>query len=80
MIYVGGIKTSMELSKKLRIAMLETNKSQVELAKLTNQTQANLSKKIIADNFKLKEFEKLVKALGCQLEVNIILPNGKVIK
>ena len=80
MIYVGGIKTSMELSKKLRIAMLETNISQVELAKLTNQTQANLSKKIIADNFKLKEFEKLVKALGCQLEVNIILPNGKVIK
>lgn len=70
----------MELSKKLRIAMLETNTSQVELAKLTNQTQANLSKKIIADNFKLKEFEKLVKALGCQLEVNIILPNGKVIK
>ena len=70
----------MNLSKKLRIAMLETNTSQVELAKLTNQTQANLSKKIIADNFKLKEFEKLVKALGCQLEVNIILPNGKVIK
>lgn len=70
----------MELSKKLRIAMLETNTSQVELAKLTNQTQANLSKKIIADNFKLKEFEKLVNALGCQLEVNIILPNGKVIK
>lgn len=70
----------MELSKKLRIAMLETNTSQVELAKLTNQTQANLSKKIIADNFKLKEFEKLVKALGCQLEIKIILPNGKVIK
>ena len=47
----------MELSKKLRIAMLETNTSQVELAKLTNQTQANLSKKIIADNFKLKEWK-----------------------
>lgn len=67
----------MELTKKLKIAMLEQNINQVELAKLTEQNQGNLSSKMRADNFRINEFEKLVKAIGCELEVNIILPNGK---
>ena len=67
----------MECTKKLKMAMIEININQVELAKLTEQTQANLSSKMTADNFRINEYEKLVKALGCELEVNIILPNGK---
>ena len=70
-------KTNVELTKKLKIAMIEQNINQVELAKLANTNQGNLSFKMRADNFRVKEFEKLVKALGCELEVNIILPNGK---
>ena len=69
----------MELTKKLRIAMIETEVSQVELAKRTNQSQSNLSKKMIADNFNIKEYERLVTALGCQLELKIVLPNGKIL-
>lgn len=67
----------MELTKKLKIAMIEQNTNQVELAKLVGQNQGNLSAKMSADNYRLNEYEKLVKALGCELEVNIILPNGK---
>lgn len=64
-------------AKKLRIAMLHLNTTQVELAKRMNQTQANLSAKICADNFTIKDYEKIVKALGCELELNIILPDGE---
>ena len=71
------LKIKMELTKKLKIAMIEQNINQVELAKLVGQNQGNLSSKMSADNYRLKEYEKLVKALGCELEVNIILPNGK---
>ena len=67
----------MELTKKLKIAMIEQNINQVELAKLTGQNQGNLSSKMRADNFRMNEFEGLVSALGCELEVNIILPDGR---
>ena len=67
----------MELTKKLKIAMIEQNINQVELAKLVGQNQGNLSSKMCAGNYRISEYEKLVKALGCELEVNIILPNGK---
>ena len=64
-------------ANKLRMALIQLNTTQVELARRTNQTQANLSAKICADRFTIKEFEKLVKALGCELEMNIILPDGE---
>ena len=67
----------MELTKKLKIAMIEQNINQVELANLVGQNQGNLSAKMSAGNYRISEYEKLVKALGCELEVNIILPNGK---
>lgn len=70
----------MDLSKMLKMTMLELNINQIQLAELTNQTQANLSKKITLNNFKIKEYERLLSAMGCKLEVNILLPNGKVIK
>ena len=66
----------MGLAKKLKLAMIEMEISQVELAKKTGQSQQNLSRKIVADNFNIKEYERLVNALGCELEVRIILPNG----
>ena len=67
----------MELTKKLKLAMVEMNIKQVELAKLANTNQGNLSEKMRADNFRINEFEKLVKALGCELDINIVAPNGK---
>ncbi len=68
-----------DLTKKIKKAMLELDISQLELAKRLNQSQSNLSQKFVANNFKLSEYEKLVEALGCQLEINIILPTGEKI-
>ena len=64
------------LTKKLRIAMIEQNINQTTLAERTGQTQKNLSNKMTRDNFQLSEYAKLVEALGCTLEINIVLPNG----
>lgn len=68
----------MSYSKKLRQLMIELEVNQSELAKRTNQSQQNLSNKMILDNFTIKEYEKLINALGCQLEINIILPDRKI--
>lgn len=67
------------LAEKLKIAMIKQKISQVVLAERTQQKQPNLSAKIVANNFKLSEYAKLVDALGCSLEINIILPNGEKI-
>lgn len=68
----------MSYSKKLRKLMIDLEVNQSELAKRTNQSQQNLSNKMILDNFTIKEYEKLINALGCKLEVNIVLPDGKI--
>ncbi|WP_251548294.1 helix-turn-helix domain-containing protein [Pumilibacter intestinalis] len=67
----------LSLTEKLRFAMIKQNMSQTRLAELTDQTQKNLSNKMIRDNYKLSEYQRLVEALGCTLEINIVLPNGE---
>ena len=61
----------MNLTEKLRFAMIKQNMTQTRLAELTDQTQKNLSNKMSRDNFKLSEYQRLVEALGCTLEINI---------
>lgn len=68
-----------KLTEKLKIAMIKLDVTQVKLAELTDQTQKNLSNKMGRDNFKLSEYERLVEALGCKLELNIVLPTGEKI-
>ena len=69
----------MQYTQKLKMAMIATNINQIKLAELTNQSQQNLSKKMLSNKYKIQEYERLVSALGCQLKINIILPNGEVI-
>ncbi len=65
------------LTEKLKIAMIKQNVTQQQLAERTEQKQPNLSAKMVANNFKLSEYQRLVEALGCRLEINIVLPNGE---
>lgn len=67
------------LTEKLKIAMIKLNVTQTALAGFTDQTQKNLSSKMCRNNYKISEYERLVEALGCRLELNIILPNGEKI-
>lgn len=74
-----GMRTMMDMITKLKMAMTAVDVTQTELAKRTNQSKQNLSRKMIANNFKFEEYAELVSALGCTLEVNIVLPNGKTL-
>ena len=69
----------MKYTNKLKMAMIATNINQIKLAELTNQSQQNLSQKMVSNSYKIQEYERLVNALGCQLKIQIILPNGEVI-
>ena len=69
----------MDMITKLKMAMTAVDVTQTELAKRTNQTKQNLSRKICSNTLNFVEYEKLVNALGCTLEVNIVLPNGKTL-
>ena len=69
----------MKYTNKLKMAMIATNTNQVKLAELTNQSQQNLSDKMSRDNFRLNEYERLVTAMGCELKIQIILPNGETV-
>jgi hypothetical protein len=65
------------LKEKLKIAMIKQNVTQLKLAELTGQTQGNLANKFCRNDFKLSEYEKLVKAMGCELVIDIVLPTGE---
>lgn len=69
----------MDMITKLKMAMTAVDVTQTELAKRTNQTKQNLSRKMRSNTLNFIEYEKLVNALGCTLEVNIVLPNGKTL-
>lgn len=68
-----------DLTEKLKIVLLKQKISQKELALRTNQSTPNLSRKLMHNDFKLSEFEKLVNALGCKLIINIELPNKDIV-
>ena len=67
----------MDMTKKLKIAMIELEVTQMQLAERLGQSQANMSRIMTANNYRVNDLEKIVHALGCKLEVNIILPNGQ---
>ena len=73
------MRTMMDTITKLKMAMTAVDVTQTELAKRTNQTKQNLSRKMRLNTLNFVEYEKLVNALGCTLEVNIVLPNGKTL-
>jgi hypothetical protein len=63
-------------TKKLKMAMTALNITQADLGARVNQTQANLSKKFVMDNFRINEYATLVEALGCKVDIIITLPDG----
>ena len=69
-------KKMIDLRHKLDVAMTYCRVNQPQLAKLTSQSTSNLNNKLVRNDFKLSEYQRLVEALGCQLEIKIVLPNG----
>ena len=65
--------------KKLKMAMTALDINQRELATRVNQSPANLSKKLVADNLRISEYATLVAALDCKLDIIITLPDGTIL-
>ena len=65
--------------KKLKMAMTALDINQRELSTRVNQSPANLSKKLVADNLRINEYATLVAALGCKLDITITLPDGTIL-
>ena len=58
-------KNQMKYTNKLKMAMIATNINQVKLAELTNQSQQNLSQKMVSNSYRIQEYERLINAMGC---------------
>ena len=65
------------LTEKLKIAMIKENVTQSELAARSEQSQGNLANKFSRNDFKLSEYQRLDEAPGCTLDIAIVLPNGE---
>ena len=63
-------------AEKTRLAMKRLSMTLGDLAEATDQTRQNLSNKMTRGNFSEKDMEKIATALGCNLEIRIILPDG----
>ena len=66
----------LSLSKRLRAVMSYMGVNQTKLAHLVGISQPTLSEKIVTDNFKIKDYQRLIEALGCTLEMSILFPDG----
>ena len=64
----------MNLSAEVRKLSKEMNVSFTEIARRTGQSPANLSKKLSRETLSFEDFEKILEALGVQLECRMILP------
>ncbi len=60
-------------AEKIKIMMGRRNMSSAELAELTNQSRQNLSNKLKRDNFTEQEMQSYATALGCKLEIRLVM-------
>ena len=66
-------------SEKFRIIMNRQNVSMTALAERSGQTRQNLSNKFSRSNLTEDDIEKIADALGCEVDIRIILPDGSEI-
>lgn len=62
----------MDVTKEIKMIMLEENLNQDDLAKLLETTQSNISKKFNSNNYRVNELEKIANLLGYKLELKFI--------
>lgn len=59
----------MDVTKKIRIMLVEKNLKIIDLADRLNTSQQNISAKLKRNNFSVKEMEEIAEALGYSLEI-----------
>ena len=66
-----------DFTKKLKMALVAMNMTQTDLANALGQTKGNVTNKFTIGNFKIKDYEKMINAIGCKMELSIITPTGE---
>lgn len=64
------------VAEKFRIIMNRQNINMTMLAERTGQTRQNLSNKFSRSNFSEYDIERIANALGCEVDIRFILPDG----
>ena len=67
---------NMTVAEKIRVIMKRQSMTMGNLADATEQTRQNLSNKMSRGNFTERDIEALANALGCQVKITFILPDG----
>ena len=64
---------NLTMGEKIRVILKRRGMTVAQLAELTNQTRQNLSNKMTRDNFPERELREIADALGCDLEINLVM-------
>ena len=64
---------SLSVSEKIKVVLKRRGMTMGQLAEQTNQTRQNLSNKMTRDNFPERELREIAAALGCDLEITLVL-------
>ena len=76
--HYGKEVNRMGISQNIRILLVKCgNLSEAELARRMGISPQNLSYKMKRDNFATNDLIKVTKALGCNLEIAFVLPDGE---
>ena len=66
----------MEITKKVKRLMVESDMNATQLAEKIETTQSNLSRKMKNESYSVADLVKIAEATGSKLEINFILENG----
>ena len=66
----------MEVTKKVRRLLLESDMNATQLAEKIETTQSNLSRKMKNESYSVADLIKIAEATGVELEVNFVMEDG----
>ena len=66
----------MDVTKKIKHLLLETDMTQMLLAEKIGMTQPNISLKMTKNSYSVKDLKNIAAAFDCELEINFVLQNG----
>ena len=70
----------MNLAEKVRILLLKSGRiSEAELARRMGITPQNLHYKLKKNNLSEKDLLSIADAMGCQVSLQFVLPNGETV-
>ena len=63
----------LSVSEKIKVILKRRGMTMGQLAESIGQTRQNLSNKMTRDNFPEKELREIADALGCDLEISLVM-------